>query len=134
MTFGFLVSGKFSLIRALLYILSQVAGAGCGALFLQLATPPKSPIAPKTPVPAASVPGNVTGDGTGESLGVCEEEEVFGLKEAVQGIALSAVIAALLVFTVFSSVDNANRNDQYGCSALMIGLSIAAGQLLAVLN
>ena len=107
--------GKVTIIRALLYIVGQLIGSIIGAGLLRF-----------------MLPGDYF-NSTTSSFGVTQpcRKDLYNLS-IMQAIIIEFVITAVLVFTVFASIDNENKKDQYGLTPLMIGLSIVVCHLFAV--
>lgn len=106
MTVAFLVTREISVVRGLLYIVAQCAGALGGAGLLYLITP-------------ESVRGK---------LGLTTINEALTVEQA---FCVELVITFVLVFTVFSSVDK-SRDDRHGSGPLTIGFSVTLCHLFAV--
>ncbi|KAG8176506.1 hypothetical protein JTE90_020342, partial [Oedothorax gibbosus] len=104
-TAGMLVAGRCSVLRALLYVVMQCAGAVAGAAILKAVTP----------------------DETNSKLGLTALNEKLS---PVQGVGVEFLITFVLVFTVFGVCDE-NRVDVRGSAPLAIGLSITACHLWA---
>lgn len=105
-TVGLLASGRIGLIKAVLYIPFQCAGAVAGAALLQYMVP--------------SLLKN--------NIGVVSIDA--GLSEG-QGFAVEAVITAVLLFVV-CSVTDPNRTDLANAAPIAIGLTIACCHIFAV--
>ena len=105
-TVALLVTRKITLVRALLFIAVQCAGAIAGAALLMGVTPK---------------------DGRA-SLGLTSINEHM---EVEQAFAVETIITFVLVFTVFSSIDS-NRKDLGGSAPLAVGLSVTLCHLFAV--
>ena len=105
-SFGFLVTRKLSIIKFLLYVVMQCLGAIVGAALLK---------------------GLITKEGT---IGT---SQLGPNVDAGQGFGIELLITFVLVFTVFSCVDN-GRSDIGGSVPLTIGISIAMCHLWAVSN
>ena len=106
-SFGMLVARRISLLRFVLYVVCQSAGAIFGALILRYTAP--------SPIDDGAL--GTSGLAPGVSVG--------------RGFGIETVITFILVFTVFSAVD-ANRTDKGGSIPLTIGLSIGMCHLWAV--
>lgn len=105
-TLAALVTRRVSIVRALMYIVSQLIGAIVGAAILFGLTP------------AAARGG----------LGV---NGMSGDVTEAQGFGVEVMITFVLVFTVLASIDE-KRTDLKGSAPLTIGLAVAVGHLVAV--
>lgn len=105
-TFGFLVTRKITIVRAVLYIISQCVGALLGALILKSVNPEW----------AKSIPGH-SAPGDGVTL--------------TQAFFIEMLITFVLIWTVFATCDS-QRKDLSGSGPLAIGLAIAMCHLWAV--
>jgi aquaporin-4 len=105
-TIGFLVSRKISLLRALLYIVSQSLGAVVGAAVLMLVSPNE----------------------TNDKLGTTSPGEHVTLPQA---FVVEMIISFVLVWVVFATCDSL-RSGFGGSGPLAIGLSIAMCHLWAI--
>lgn len=105
-TLGALVTRKVSIIRGLLYIVSQVIGALLGAWLLRGLTP----IVARKALGANGLMNGVT---------------------AAQGFGVELMITFVLVFTVMACVDE-KRRDLHGSAPLTIGLAVAVCHLFSV--
>lgn len=105
-TCAMLVTGKVSVLRALLYIISQCVGGITGAAVLKAVTPEAA---------------------TG-TLGLSMVNDQI---TPVQGFGVEFLITFVLVFTVFGVCDGF-RLDVKGSAPLAIGLSVATCHLFAV--
>uniref|UniRef100_A0A4D5RAH5 Aquaporin AQPAe.a n=1 Tax=Scolopendra viridis TaxID=118503 RepID=A0A4D5RAH5_SCOVI len=105
-TCGMLVTGKFSLLKTLLYIISQVLGAIVGAGILKALTP----------------------DDMQNNLG---QTLVNPRLNPVQGFGVEFLITFVLVFTVFAVCDS-NRTDLKGSAPLAIGLAVLTCHMFAL--
>jgi len=108
-TFGFLVTRKISVIRALLYIVVQCLGALLGAALLGMVSPPEAMV--DDLLPGHSAPH--------------QHAHVY------QTLAVEMFITFVLVFTVFATCDS-QRKDISGSGPLAIGLAIAMCHLWAI--
>jgi len=113
-TFGFLVTRKISILRALLYMVVQVLGAITGAAVLDACVPD----------------GLIASLGT-SNPGWVDGVVVAGKPDAGQVFGIELLITFLLVFTVFATCDGL-RGDHAGSAALSIGLSLVLAHLVAV--
>jgi len=105
-TFGFLVTRKITVIRAVLYIVSQCVGALLGALILKAVSPIEA----------------------NKNLG---HSAPNALVSTTQALFIEMLITFVLVWTVFATCDS-QRKDLSGSGPLAIGLSIAMCHLWAV--
>lgn len=105
-TLAALVTRRVSIVRALMYIVSQLIGAIVGAAILFGLTP------------AAARGG----------LGV---NGMNGDVTEAQGFGVEVMITFVLVFTVLASIDE-KRTDLNGSAPLTIGLAVAVGHLVAI--
>lgn len=114
-TFGFLVTRKITVLRALFYIVAQCIGAIVGAAILKAVSP--SPVNDDL---GSSNPGNYN-DGN-------NEKQTVGI---AQVFFIETLITFVLVWTVFATCDS-QRKDHVGSGALTVGLSIIMCHLWAV--
>lgn len=105
-TAGMLVTGKISVVRAVVFIVAQCLGAVVGAGLLKALTPP-------------AVQGQ---------LGATT---VSGTLSVEQGFGVEFVVTFVLVLTVFASCDG-KRKDLHGSGPLAIGLSVTLCHLFAI--
>ncbi|XP_035701925.1 aquaporin AQPAn.G isoform X2 [Folsomia candida] len=105
-TVGLVASGQCSILKAILYIISQCMGGVCGSAILKTVTP-------------AEIQGNL-----GLTL-------VSSKLSPLQGLLLEAIITFVLVLTVCAVCDDL-RKDIKGSAPLAIGLSITACHLMAI--
>jgi len=105
-TFGFLVTRKITVIRALLYIVSQCIGALLGAYILKVVSPVEA----------------------NKGLGHSAPSDLVTIYQA---FLIEMLITFVLVWTVFATCDS-QRKDLNGSGPLAIGLSIAMCHLWAV--
>jgi aquaporin-4 len=105
-TIAFLVTRKISLVRGLLYVFAQCVGALAGAGLLYGMTP-------------APLRGNM--GMTHVSTGL----------DVVKGFGVEFFITFVLVFTVFSSVDE-KRTDLNGSTPLTIGFAVTVCHVFAI--
>lgn len=105
-TVAMLCARRISIVRAVLYVFAQCAGAVTGAAVLAALTP-------------ATVHGGL---GTTTVSALLTKEQGFGIE---------AVITFVLVLTVFACCD-ANRTDLNGSAPLAIGLSVTLCHLFAI--
>ncbi len=106
-TFGFLVTRKITLIRALFYVIAQVFGA----------------------IIAAAVLKGLTNEDV--YVGTFGTPTLQNGINSVQGFVIELLITFVFVFVVFSSVDSL-RGDIGGSVPLTIGIAIAMCHLWAV--
>lgn len=104
-TLGALVTRRISIVRALMYVIAQMAGAMVGAGVLYGLTP----------------------ESTRGGLGV---NGLNNITDA-QGFGVEVMITFVLVFTVLASIDE-DRTDLQGSAPLTIGLAVAVGHLFSV--
>jgi aquaporin-4 len=105
-TLAALVTRRVSIVRAIMYIVSQLIGAIVGAAILFGLTPAKAR------------------GGLGVNGMMMEVTEA-------QGFGVEVMITFVLVFTVLASIDE-KRTDLQGSAPLSIGLAVAVGHLVAV--
>jgi aquaporin-4 len=105
-TFGFLVTRKITVVRAVLYIISQCVGALLGALILKVVSP----------------------EAANKNLGHSAPSPLVTVSQA---FLIEMLITFVLVWTVFATCDS-QRKDLNGSGPLAIGLSIAMCHLWAV--
>lgn len=105
-TLAALVTRRVSIVRALMYIVSQLIGAIVGAAILFGLTP----TAARGGLGVNGMSGDVT---------------------EAQGFGVEVMITFVLVFTVLASIDE-KRTDLKGSAPLTIGLAVAVGHLVAV--
>ncbi|XP_067871756.1 aquaporin-1-like [Heterodontus francisci] len=105
-TLGLLVGCQISILRALMYIVSQMLGAVAASAIL-LGVTPKSR--------NGTLGVNALGDGV----------------TPVQGLGVEIIITFQLVLCVFATTDK-HRTDLSGSGPLAIGLSVAIGHLMAI--
>jgi aquaporin-4 len=105
-TIGFLVTRKISLLRALLYVVSQSLGAVVGAAVLMLVSP----------------------TGTHDALGTTSPGKDVSLTQA---FIVEMIISFVLIWVVFATCDSL-RTGFGGSGPLAIGLSIAMCHLWAI--
>lgn len=105
-TIGMLAARKISILRAVIFVMAQCAGAMGGSGLLKILTP-------------FDVQGN---------LGMTTIDASLSVE---QGFGVEVMITFLLVFTVFASCDS-SRTDLNGSAPLTIGLSVALCHLFAV--
>uniref|UniRef100_T1ILF0 Aquaporin n=1 Tax=Strigamia maritima TaxID=126957 RepID=T1ILF0_STRMM len=105
-TIGMLITGKISLVRCVLYILSQCVGAIVGSAVLRAFTP----------------------ESLVKSLGATLINERISSLEA---FGVEFFISFMLIFTVFAVCDE-NRTDVKGSAPLAIGLAVATCHLFAI--
>jgi len=109
-TLGLATGGKIGMLRGLLLILFQCAGAIAGAFLLQALVP-------------------TTAKGV-ENLGTTLLANNVSL---LQGFGIEMLITMVLVLTVFAcAADEENCKSMKGSAALAIGLSITAAHLFAI--
>ncbi|RZF40039.1 hypothetical protein LSTR_LSTR002442 [Laodelphax striatellus] len=108
-TFGFVATGKVTIIRAVLYIIAQCIGAIGGSAALKALTPP-----------AYAESG----------LGMTTINEASGLTP-LQGFGIEFFLGFILVLVVFGVCDP-NKADLKAPSAVIIGLTVALGHLGAI--
>jgi len=109
-TLGLATGGKIGMLRGLLLILFQCAGAIAGGFLVQALVP--------TSAPGTAMLGT-TVLATNVSL--------------LQGFGIEMVISMVLVLTVFAcAADEENCKTMKGSAALAIGLSVTAGHLFAL--
>jgi len=105
-TAGMLITGKISVIRALLYIIVQCAGAAAGSASLK-----------------ALIPGELQ-----KNLGhTLLAEKVLPL----QGLGIEFFLGFILIFTVFGVCDE-NKPDSKYIAPLAIGIAVTVGHLGAI--
>ena len=114
-TVGLVVIGKVSIMRACVFIPSQVLGGSLAALFLRVALP------------------NYYFTLSNTTFGVTMPyiEEPYGIT-VLQAIAIEGMLTAILFLAVCSAVDNITRSDQFGLTPIMIGFTVAACALALV--
>jgi aquaporin-4 len=105
-TIAMLVTRRISLVRAIMYIVSQCVGSIAGAGLLKALTPPEQHGGLGTTTLAAGV-------------------------TPAMGFGIEMCITMCLVLTVFATCDN-KRSDHGGSFPLQIGLSVTMGHLWAV--
>ncbi|XP_076057622.1 aquaporin AQPAe.a-like isoform X1 [Oratosquilla oratoria] len=105
-TCGMLVARNISVLKALLYIVSQSIGGITGAAILKAVTPV-----------------NATGD-----LGITKVNENL---TSAQGFGVEVVCTFILVMTIFAVVDE-RRTDVMGQAPIAIGLAVVACHLSAI--
>ena len=109
--------GKVSLIKGVLYIIGQLIGSLIGAGILKVVLPVEY------------------FNTTTPSFGVTQPcRKDFYLISVLQAITIEFIITSVLVFTVFASVDQKNKKDQFGLNPFMVGLSVTVCHLFAVIN
>jgi aquaporin-4 len=105
-TFGFLVTRKISVLRALLYVACQCLGALIGAGILKLVSPSEAQ----------------------KSLGHSAPDDLMKIEHT---LLVELLITFVLVWTVFATCDS-QRTDMAGSGPLAIGLAIAMCHFWAV--
>ncbi|XP_062586887.1 aquaporin AQPAe.a-like [Saccostrea cucullata] len=105
-TLAALVTRRVSIVRALMYIVSQLIGAIVGAAILFGITPSNA----RAGLGVNAMNGEVT---------------------EAQGFGVEVMITFVLVFTVLASIDE-KRTDLHGSAPLTIGLSVVVGHLVAI--
>ncbi|XP_075227119.1 aquaporin prip isoform X2 [Lycorma delicatula] len=106
-TFGCVVTGKVTIIRALLYILSQCIGAIGGSATMK-----------------ALLSESVIAKGVGNT-------GLAPYLTSVQGFGIEFFLGFILVFVVFGACD-ANKGDSKPPAAVLIGLTVTLGHLVAI--
>jgi len=106
-TFSFLVTRRISLVRAVVYVLSQMLGAVFGAGLL----------------------AGVSENNKWGSLGLTSMDPAVTTLE--QGFFIEMLITSVLVLTVFASCDK-RRTDLNGSAPLTIGFSVTVCHLFAI--
>ncbi|XP_019700939.1 aquaporin AQPAn.G isoform X1 [Harpegnathos saltator] len=105
-TFGLLVVGKVPVIRGILYVLAQCAGAIAGSAILRA----------------------LSSDGMEDALGVVSLSPGVS---AVQGFGVEFFLALILVLVVCGACDGA-KPDSKGVAPLIIGLAVTVGHIVGV--
>ena len=106
-TAGFLVTGKMSLAKALVYMIAQCSGAVSGSAILKAVTPEE-----------------VQG-----SLGMTTIQQRL---LPVQGFGMELILAFILVLVVFSVCDEHRAEANKVLGPLAIGITVVVGHLAAV--
>lgn len=107
-TLGMLVIGEISILKGLLYIVVQLAGAIAGAALIRVALPREMQ--------------------ESQSIGVTQINSEI---DDAQGVLIEVIITFLLVF-IINAVSDDRRNDVRGSTGLAIGFAITIGHFAGV--
>ncbi|XP_014604408.1 PREDICTED: aquaporin AQPAn.G isoform X1 [Polistes canadensis] len=105
-TFGLMVIGKVAIIRGILYVVAQSAGAIAGSAILRA----------------------LSAESMEASLGTVSLAEGV---TPVQGLGIEFFLAMILVLVVCGACDDA-KSDSKGIAPLLIGLSVTVGHIVGV--
>lgn len=107
-TIGMLVIGEISILKSLLYVVFQCAGAIAGAALIRVALPRELQAS--------------------RTIGVTQINSEI---DEAQGVLIECIITFLLVF-IINAVSDDRRNDIRGSTGLAIGFAITIGHFAGV--
>jgi len=104
-TFALAITRKITPVKAVLYVIAQCLGAVCGAAFL------------------AVMPNKMVDKNMASTL-------LHPYMNASQGLLIEIITTAILVYTVFATIDSSRQH--YGTGPLAIGFAVLICHLIAV--